>query len=40
MTSGSHKTWLVTLKEDRIVVPMPVVSLPTDIMIPIAHYDN
>ena len=27
----------VTLKEDHVVVPMPIVSLPADVMLPVVH---
>ena len=27
----------VTLREDYVVVPMPIVSLPADVMLPVVH---
>ena len=40
LDSGSHAPWLVTFREDRVVVPMPTISLPIYAVITVAPDDN
>ncbi|RDX72089.1 hypothetical protein CR513_48474, partial [Mucuna pruriens] len=39
MDNGSNTPRPITLREDRTIVPMPIVSLHVDVMVPIVH-DN